>query len=216
MSVVVLWQVKLIFYSASTAGREAAGSQVLRLLAWGNAAAHHQDLSSYCNRERWQQGCRQLWELGSHPRSHLGARGGFPPTAAKSGLYHHQGRLIPPRVRLQRGWQPRLSTSVSALRTAWLLSSAANRAQGIRWKQQRRRSWEARISLGLAAQPQPQCPRWVSLEQAQTGSVRQSMGESPARPNPRLLLYPKPSSLPAARWPPPAHQSLAETCSPEP
>lgn len=51
----------------------------------------------------------------------------------------------------------------------------------------------AGISLGLAAEAQPQRPPRVPLEQAQTGSSCQSRDKSLNHPNPRLLCYPKPS-----------------------
>ena len=76
------------------------------------------------------------------------------------------------------------------------------------------RDEEAEISLGLAAEPQSQDPPWVLFEQARTGSSCQSGDESLNHPNARLLLYPKPSPLPTAHRPPPAHQHPAKTCSP--
>lgn len=60
-----MWQVKLIFYSASTAGREAAGSQVLQLPAWGSAAACDQDLSSYYSGVARSAGSRAADSSGS-------------------------------------------------------------------------------------------------------------------------------------------------------
>lgn len=57
----------------------------------------------------------------------------------------------------------------------------------------------AGISLGLAAEAQPQHPPWVPLEQAQTGSSCQSRDKSLNHPNPRLLCYPKPSPTPSTQ-----------------